>query len=169
MQRVKPKIIILIAAIFIMTLCPMIFMGTSCNDMAKYMLYGYQITLEDVSEELLEDWDVELPENSELIYAIENRGFTGDGERYYIIQFEEEPTELISDFTFGPDNDFESTVENDLGLLERGAEQEIPTEYIPDWETDYLWKHIKDDAKLNYLYLLYYPESIKIIVLIHKI
>lgn len=164
MQRVKPKIIILIAAIFIMTLCPMIFMGTSCN----FTFTSKQRTLEDVSERLLNDWDVELPENSELIYAIENRGFTGDGERYYIIQFKEEPTELISDFTSEPDNDFESTVENDLGLLERGAEQEIPAEYMPDWETDYLWKYIKDDAKLDYLCLLYYPESIKIIVLIHK-
>lgn len=162
MKIIKNNSLRIFIAMIVVSLILVISMGSSCVIFQK-------ITIEDVAERLKNDWEIELPENSELIYTTKHLGFTGDGKRYYVVDFKEESVEFIENFNTERDEEFENHVKTWIEEIILVTETEIPVEYKPDLEKEYLWQYIEKEKPKDDLYLLFYPDSLRLYVLMFHV
>jgi hypothetical protein len=91
-------------------------------------------------ERINKKWDIELPENEILEYSVTSKLAMGEGERYNVFRYEEEPTEFIANFTVGKKkikNYMTTLIEN---LLENSDLDSIPEEYTIDWSDEIVWR-----------------------------
>ncbi|MCI8369616.1 MAG: hypothetical protein HFE41_00335 [Clostridia bacterium] len=151
------KVVLVIAAVLTALICTVITAGFSCSFFNK-------TTITDVAKRLKDDWGVILPENAELLYTASEMGFPGDGEVFYVIKLEKEPVEY--NLSVQRDKFFESEYDKWFNFLIKNSSDEMPNEYVHDWETEYLWKCITAPVSSNFLNMIYYPEKSELYVLI---
>ncbi len=156
------KLALVIAAVLTALICTVITAGFSCSFFSQ-MNGGYVASL------LKSSWDVDLPENAKVLYYVENTGFSGDGDRYYVLKYEEEPTELLENFKFERDDAFENSFRDWFGSYIDTAENEVPEEYKPDLSKEYLWFYMTKEILSDKLYLLYYPETLTLYILMYHV
>ncbi len=156
------KLALVIAAVLTALICSVITAGFSCPFFSQ-MNGGYVASL------LKSSWDVDLPENAKVLYYVENTGFSGDGDRYYVLKYEEEPTELLENFKFERDDAFENSFRDWFGSCIDTAENEVPEKYKPDLSKEYFWVYMTKEIISDKLYLLYYPETLTLYVLMYHV
>ena len=95
------------------------------------------------ARERIEDLtEIEVPIDSEIVYHIYDDAtfLTGRRAQYTVFKFENEPTNWLKENTFseGRDENFEMYFMSSLAFLPVETE-EIPDEFFPEFEKDYLW------------------------------
>jgi hypothetical protein len=105
-------------------------------------------------------WEIELPENETLEYELTSKDlYRGEGLRYHVFRYEEEPTEFIS--TFIDQNQYiqDNMTEFIDDLLKQAEADSIPQEYEIDWSDKIVWKNILRSNRQDRLYLIYSADE----------
>lgn len=109
---------------------------------AVFLLTGCERTEKDVREYIKINSEIEVPIDSEIVYHIYDDAtfLTGRRAQYTVFKFENEPTNWLKENTFseGRDENFEMYFMSSLAFLPVETE-EIPGEFFPEFEKDYLW------------------------------
>lgn len=151
-MKIRIRKFLLLFIILIVSIGAIVFCGSSCYDLLYF-------TITDVAY-LLTKWNVELPDDSKLILYKEHAGFTGDGERFCIVGFEEEPAELLKDFSYKLNKSDQEYLDYIIGRLTNNDEQ---VDYSPDWEANYLYSGKLENGGDD-LYMWYYPENLELYI-----
>ena len=114
------------------------------------------VKINELHSRLEKGWNVILPDDTRLIYDIENRGWRGDGVEYFIAETNDVQDYEGFDFSDGPNESFEKEVNGRLALFE--DEVTIDTKYLPDWERSYSWISLSNDRD-DFLYIWHYTEE----------
>lgn len=112
------------------------------------------------------NWKIELPEKLSLEFS-KNEG-PGDGLRYAVFKSESEPMEFLADFSREENQEFK----NDVDSYMSRASFEVPENFLPDWESEYFWKHVGKNLRdgrdpieyFDNMYMIYFPNSLKLII-----
>ena len=130
-------------------------------------------TLASVKSMLNRKYGIVLPSDTELIYCHyeSNNSWHGDGTDYFVFKFNEEPTSIVENFKSLNLKEGENLDELKEELIEYfnsaiSLADEIPQEYLPDWDNAMIWNF---GSTLNGLPAIYYPESMEMIVCIFTI
>lgn len=98
------------------------------------------------------DWNISLPKPMHVEYKAENKDWFGEGVKYIIFRPETEPVSFIAGFSYR---------KGKLApIMTALSELKIPDEYDPDWNNEYYWKRLQNGG---YLYILYFPDSSRLI------
>ena len=121
----------------------LIFLGvTAILALCMFLLAGCERTEKDVREYIKINSEIEVPIDSEIVYHIYDDAtfLTGRRAQYTVFKFENEPTNWLKENTFseGRDENFEMYFMSSLAFLPVETE-EIPDEFFPEFEKDYLW------------------------------
>lgn len=127
------------------------FIDSAANNLIKEP----ETTIEDVADHL-DYWDIELPDDCKLLCATSDIGFPNDGERYYMIGFENEPSEIITDFSDKCDDFVENRFFGSLEYLV--SKKGIAEEFIADSTEDYVWKY-NESSDHDLIFFLYFPTE----------
>lgn len=127
-------------------------------------------TLNSVKSMLNRKYNVKLPSDTQLVYChYESKdSFHGDGADYFVFKFKKEPTGVIANFKSLNLKDGENPDELKNELIEFfnsaiSLVNEIPQEYLPDWDSEMIWNY---GGPFDGLSAIYYPESMEMIVCI---
>jgi hypothetical protein len=111
-------------------------------------------------ERINKTWEIELPENETLEYELTSKDlYRGEGLRYHVFRYEEEPTEFISTFTNKNQYILDNMTEFFDGLLKEAKADSIPQEYEIDWSDEIVWKYILRSDQIDRLYLIYSADE----------
>lgn len=116
----------------------------------------------DYREVFFNNWAIMLPENMKEEFRKSEDSWYGDGIRYAVFKLEQEPTEFLSDFS----NEKSAEIEAGVCKFLLEAKFRIPKKHLPDFDNDYLYKHIQREYYNSYdhCYMLYFPSSLKLAV-----
>ena len=107
---------------------------------------------------------IEIPEEARVLYHYCDTTFhPGRHENYTVFEFEKEPVDWLKENNFSTEKD--TSYEEDFlnvgfGLLDRHFSENIPKEYIPDFENQYEW------LEINRTYFAYFTEQLRLIVFV---
>lgn len=113
--------------------------------------------------------DIELLNNYEIVCDIKGETFTGRAHCYGIIVFENEPTAFLQSFSTEKSDGF-SSEKNEVFETEVDAHSsslEIPNEYCPNWDEEYIWYVSGGIDKMYFLdtlFMAYFPNAHKLII-----
>lgn len=153
-MNIKFKKFLLLFVILIVSIGAIVFCGSSCFE-------SWYISISDIVKSL-EKWGVELPEDCELLFYESDVAFT-DGEYYYIVGFEEEPAELIKDFSYKRNESDEEYLDK---ITRRILSEEQEADYLPDWEANHCYSGELKNEHNDRLYMLYYPKNTELFIVI---
>ena len=98
------------------------------------------------------NFDIDLPSDVQLTYYLSDIGVQGDGSVYIVLQFNEEPSEVLNQLHFytnryaiSDEAEREEFRHNFQARLERifsvsGWKMiDVPEQYRPDWDSDFLF------------------------------
>ena len=166
MANKKKKIIIAAAALgTIGVLCVGAFYA--------YRLYDTKFSLRAKTESV---YGITLPKGAKRIYSVNNVGWFGEGVAYSVWKLKDDSPELVRNWKKESDLIFQGNLERVLKSHE--GERIVTDEYIPDWESGYIWKqtHKKPtDANpksrdaygkgySDHFYMIYFPDSLRLIL-----
>jgi hypothetical protein len=98
------------------------------------------------------DWNITIPKHMQLEYKSENKDWFGEGIKYIAFRLETEPVSFIADFSYK---------RGKFSQIDRAlSELRIPFRYLPDWSDEYYWKRLQNGG---YLYILYYPNTLRLL------
>lgn len=104
--------------------------------------------------------DTELLEDYEIVCDISGETFTGYATHYAVILFKAEPTAFLQSYI--KDESFVSEKNEEIkNAIDSHACIEIPAEYYPDWDEDYIWR---GSAGYDGMYMIYFPKNLKLII-----
>ena len=106
------------------------------------------------------NWSIKLPKSYKEIYSIESEANVhGDGERYHILQYENEnDIDKSVKWERSKDKSIETKVNSVLSKLN------IPKENMPYFQNSYqYYTEMKD--KISKIYLIYFPDTKKLYVI----
>ena len=147
---------ITITALVLCVACSMLFL-TACVS-----------TLDSVKSMLKRKYDIKLPPDKKLIYChYESKdSFHGDGIDYFVFKFNKEPISIVKNFTSlnlkEGDNHDELKEELRQYFDSIDLVDEIPQEYLPNWDSEMIWNSGEFAA-------IYYPELMEMTVCIVNI
>ena len=104
--------------------------------------------------------EVEIPDDSKILYHhIDNTFVNGRRDQHTVFEFENEPTDWLTENAFSDVRDAknENYFSDDWGFMTIKTE-EVPNEYIPDFENTYFWLRTKR------VYFFYFPDKFMLIV-----
>ena len=113
--------------------------------------------------------DTTLLIDYKIVCDIKGETFTGRAHSYGVMVFENEPTAFLQSFStdksegFSSDKNekFENLINTSFSTLE------IPNEYRPNWNKDYIW-YVGGGIDQIYfsdtLFMIYFPNDLKLIV-----
>lgn len=107
--------------------------------------------------------DTQLLTDYEIVCDIKGDTFTGRAPHYAVIQLKAEPTEFLQSYADKKENIDGFSKEKNIeikNLIDADTCMEIPNEYYPNWNDDYIWNCIGD---LDKLYTLYFPNEYKLV------
>ncbi|MGL5327721.1 MAG: hypothetical protein ACRDD7_00540 [Peptostreptococcaceae bacterium] len=123
----------------------------------------------DPVEIIKTNWDIDLPKNSKEIFHESSGGsFLGDGEKYSVYECEDEKSISVSfDWKYDEDKDVVDGFEDVIHKIKSYENTEIPDEFIPDLDKDfvYYYKKLDDNSKIYIILIdgdnkLYISEDI---------
>ena len=118
----------------------------------------------DVRSTISHNTGIEIPEEARVLYHYCDTTFhPGRHENYTVFEFEKEPANWLKENNFSTEKD--TSYEDDFlnagfGLLELHFSENIPEEYIPDFEKPYLW------LETQLIYFAYFTETLRLFVFI---
>ncbi len=129
-----------------------------------------------IAEYVNEEWNLDLPIPQKAVDMYKNSelGLGGDGIRYCVFIFEEEPTIFLSNFHENKNEEFEKEFTCFLEDMENF--RYVPSEMLPNFRKEYVWKYkwqtqqgntgynfpatvSKRDEFVEYLFMAYFPDS----------
>lgn len=140
----------IVALIILQLVCIFVFAGCEDENVIERLKNRYGI-------------DTQLLTNYEIICDISGDTFTGYALHYAVIQLKIEPKEFLqsySDNKAGFSNSKNSEIENQI---DGHTCMEIPIEYCPDWNDNYIWNSISELGSLDNLYTIYFPNDYKLV------
>lgn len=103
------------------------------------------------------NWNIELPDGIKQEFEEKTDiSFRGDGIRYTIYSAEEDEN-FFDDFQSEKDSTIESAFSESLSSLN------ITSEHRPNWEHNYMWKHIENYE--DNLYMIYDQQTDELFIL----
>lgn len=113
--------------------------------------------------------DTTLLKDYKIVYDIKGETFTGRANSYGVLVFENEPTAFLQSFSTEKSDGFSSkkNEEYEHKIDTSFSDLEIPNEYCPDWDEDYIWYVSGGFDKVYYadtLFMIYFPNNLKLIV-----
>ncbi|MBE7088051.1 MAG: hypothetical protein E7370_00800 [Clostridiales bacterium] len=159
-MKTKRKISVAAYCLALILLVTILFGATGCDILN--ILYGP--TFEDVYEVIDNNFSVQLPQGGTLQYRVHGSHFL-DNDHYYVISYEQEPTEYIADFSYEESEELKEKFNSAIECILTGLEREGETfnqDYAFNWEWEYCWKMI--DADEDTLILIYRPETLQLYV-----
>lgn len=113
--------------------------------------------------------DTDLLSDYEIVCDIKGETFTGRANSYGVLVFENEPTAFLQSFSVDKTDGFSSDKNKEFeNLIDTSfTDLEIPNEYCPDWDEDYIWYVSGGFDKIYYadtLFMIYFPNDLKLIV-----
>ena len=145
-----------------------------------------------LNERLFITFGIDLPADMSIDFQFhQNTGLaSGKAPEYIVLKTTENPTEVIDNSSFTPPNSahnysekykpfsagrdsaFEESFKSTLSSLtncslkthEKSCHLDLPDEHAPDWETEYLFAGVI--AGYDGFYLIYFPETLRLIFLI---
>lgn len=180
--------LICIIGILILT----VFSFGGCSLIADYIRWANSPPM-PLEERLLITFGIDLPAGMEVEFQFhENTGLSsGKAGEYIVLKAADDPTELIDNSSFitpgryphdyserykpfseGRDSDFEKSFENTVNNLSRcgltthakSCHLILPDEYYPKWEAEYRFAGVP--AGYDGFYLIYFPETLRLVFLI---
>lgn len=113
-----------------------------------------------------EQWDIELPAITNIVYENSETGWFGDGIRYRYYEIDSNNMEFISNgFSHEKDTDLEDTVKRNLKRLMSNNKITISEDYLPRWDINYYWlqkgKNFNDEYETydDNLIIIYDPTN----------
>jgi hypothetical protein len=112
-----------------------------------------------------QNWDIRLPDGMKAEYKAQTpTSFRGDGVRCTVYKLKTEPSAFIADFQSATGKEAVWAVADALSRLDVAADQ------LPRWSDAYLWKRVSNHSGLRQdqyageLYMLYFPNPLKLIL-----
>jgi hypothetical protein len=112
---------------------------------------------------ILSNWDVMLPITAREIYYYDTPpSFFGDGLRWNVYAYDKPNSGFFADF------ESERSPAAESEILEFSGDGDIPSEYMPDFTKEYIWKHyikwplmtVEDRTWFDdNMYILYFPAE----------
>ncbi len=115
---------------------------------------GTQTSMEDLQEMMQEDWQIELSDRAEVAYYRSNFSWPGDGEVYFVLEYEDAPAGLLPSFSEGTNEALRSSIEDGIARFEDAMGAEVPVDMRPSFGDDCIWR-MEEDEKSNGLYMVY--------------
>ena len=113
--------------------------------------------------------DTQLLKDYKIVCDIKGETFTGRAHSYGVLVFENEPTAFLQSFSTDKSDGF-SSVKNEKfeNLIDTSfSPLEIPNEYCPNWDEDYIWYVDGGIDKMYFsdtLFMAYFPNNLKLVV-----
>lgn len=140
-------------SMFVLLICVIAFAGCTRGTVIDRLKNMYNV-------------DTRLLTNCEIVCDISGETFTGYAPHYAVIQFNAEPTEFLQSFDNVKENikGFSSEKNEEIkNSIDAHSCMEIPTEYYPEWDDEYIW-YYSYDVRVSALYLIYFPNDYKLVV-----
>lgn len=125
-------------------------------------LIGCESNDKTARERIKDITNIEVPSDSKILYHhIDNDFVNGRHAQYTVFKFEKEPVNWLKENVFldGRDSENERYFLDYFGFTTLEIE-EIPNEYIPNFENDHLWLRTQN------VYLFYYSNKLMLAVFI---
>ena len=118
-----------------------ILMGTCLLGMLGLFLGYIMKPQPTLAESVNERWNLDLPIPQDAVAEYQNSelGLGGDGRRYCVFIFEEEPTQFLANFHENKNEAFEKEFTDLVENMEKFAD--IPSNMFPSFEEEYAWKY----------------------------
>lgn len=108
--------------------------------------------------------EIDIPSNSEIVFNHKEDVFfpvPGRRTQYTVFEFEELPIEFLHDENFQDEKDVDFEELFDWEFISFSHTFDIPNEYHPNWDIEYLWLDTSSG-----IYFVYFIESNLLIVYI---
>ena len=113
--------------------------------------------------------DTKLLNDYEIVCDVKGETFTGRAPCYGVFSFKNEPTAFLQSFSTEKSDGFssekneklEEEIENCIG---GHTCMEIPEEYLPEWDDEYIWFVDDQVGRLDTLYMIYFPNVLRLVV-----
>ena len=115
---------------------------------------GTQTSMEYLQEMMQEDWQIELSDRAKVAYYRSNFSWPGDGEVYFVLEYEDAPAGLLPSFSEGTNEALRSSIEDGIARFEDAMGAEVPVDMRPSFGDDCIWR-MEEDEKSNGLYMVY--------------
>ena len=126
--------------------------------------------LDSAKKTIKHKYGVSIPRDAVLEYSFKTAAsFHGDGVRYYVFKFENEPTQIISKMQSRNSKSSEQydELKEDLLYYFKSAlemsDVDIAEDYLPDWDIQFEWNF---GEKLGGMPALYYSDNATMVVCI---
>lgn len=123
-----------------------------------FVIYFSLITLNSDIRKLERRLDIDLPKSAELVYSKNEIGWFGEGGIITIVQIDNNSIDYIDDIFFTIDSgkpseaftkeEFENEVDHNIDVFVK----EVPNEYRPNWNNDYIWTFGGNDSSQYLIY-----------------
>lgn len=146
----SPKIVLLL---ILQLVCIFVFAGCGSENVIDRLKNRYGV-------------DTQLLSDYEIICDISGETFTGYAPHYAVIQLKTEPTEFLQSYSDKKNNNAGFSNDKNLEIknqIDGHSCMEIPNEYSPNWNDDYIWNSIGELGSLDNLYTIYFPNDYKLI------
>ena len=157
-MKLKSKIIM----IFLVMQLVCIFALTGCGSSTPHIFYSLE--RQNIDTQLLKDY--------EIVCDIKGETFTGIAPCYGVILFENEPTDFLQSFSTEKSEGFSSEKKVELEekleyYIDMHSDLEVPSEYLPNWDEEYMWYVSGGFDKKFYsdtLFMVYFPNDYKLVI-----
>ena len=124
-----------------------------------YPAVNTRSSVEDVAVSLREEWQIDLPQEGELLYFRHVYDSHGHGHEYSVIRYDAQPTAWLSDLSYGSDDRLEQFTDAQRQVMESSMEETIPQEYAIGWEDGYYFRMTQSEDERFFLTLVYDDEQ----------
>lgn len=129
--------------------------------------------LKNIKDYIQKITDIEIPDGGKLLFKYNDDSFhNGLHEKFYILEFTEEPTDWLEENNFLTKTGAnEILAAKNLGefwsffetgyfreYFEENKTERITKEFVPDFDVDYKW------LKIEYMYFYYFPDTMRLMV-----
>ena len=123
---------------------------------------------EKEARELIKHYtEIEIPKDSKMVYRISCGSFDqGRNDQYRVFEFTEEPVDFLESNDFSEDEDgkikelFLEHLKTSYYMYWTGKRKQISSEFLPDWENDYLC------LETRLVFFFYFPSQLRLIVFV---
>lgn len=122
--------------------------------------------IEDVYSRVERYGGVELPQGATLVYDMNFfDNFHGDGEEYMVMSYGQDIDYFVADFSPEKSDYVENRFSDAMEGLESQLDLTIPSEYYPEWDSEYLWLQTQTDIDQQ-MWFAYFPQEARLYMLL---
>ena len=125
-----------------------------------------QRDIDEVYERVERYGGVELPQGATLVYDMNFfDNFHGDGEEYMVVSYGQDIDYFVVDFSPEKSDYVENRFSDAMKGLESQLDLTIPSEYYPEWDSEYLWLQTQTDIDQQ-MWFAYFPQEARLYMLL---